>query len=104
MSTAGRKRCIVAYALRDEQFVWKVELQASATVADALAAARRSANRDDIPWDDADVGIFGAACRRADVPLDGDRIEIYRPLQADPRERRRERVQTERRAARTSKR
>jgi len=104
MNVAGRKHCVVAYALRDEQFLWKVELPADATVADALAAARSSAHRDDVPWDSADVGIFGVACRLSDVPLDGDRIEIYRPLAADPRERRRARVQSERRATRNPKR
>jgi putative ubiquitin-RnfH superfamily antitoxin RatB of RatAB toxin-antitoxin module len=104
MSVGGRKNCVVAYALRDEQFLWKVELPADATVADALNAARMSAQRDDVPWDSADVGIFGAACRLTDVPLDGDRIEIYRPLAADPRERRRARVRSERRATRNPKR
>jgi putative ubiquitin-RnfH superfamily antitoxin RatB of RatAB toxin-antitoxin module len=104
MSAAGRKRCVVAYARRDEQFLWRVELPDDATVADAIAAARGIANREDVPWSDAEVGIFGLACRLSDVPLDGDRIEIYRPLAADPRERRRARVQGERRAARTQKR
>jgi putative ubiquitin-RnfH superfamily antitoxin RatB of RatAB toxin-antitoxin module len=95
---------VVAYALRDEQFLWNVELPVDATVADALAAARSIANREDVPWDSADVGIFGVACRLNDVPLDGDRIELYRPLAADPRERRRARVQSERRASRSPKR
>jgi putative ubiquitin-RnfH superfamily antitoxin RatB of RatAB toxin-antitoxin module len=99
-----RKRCVVAYATRDEQFLWSVELPAAATVADALAAAHALAQRDDVPWDSTDVGIFGRACNRSDVPLDGDRIEIYRPLRSDPRERRRGRVREERRAARTPKR
>ena len=99
-----RKRCVVAYATRDEQFLWNVELPAEATVADALAAARAVAQRDDVPWDSADVGIFGKPCNLSDVPVDGDRIEIYRPLRSDPRERRRERVREERRAIRTPKR
>jgi putative ubiquitin-RnfH superfamily antitoxin RatB of RatAB toxin-antitoxin module len=34
------------------------------------------------------------------VPGDGDRIEIYRPLRSDPRQRRRERVRRDRRAKR----
>jgi uncharacterized protein len=109
MTAAGgapgmRKRCVVAYATRDEQFLWNVELPADATVADALAAARTLAQREDVPWESADVGVFGKACSLSDVPTDGDRIEIYRPLRTDPRERRRERVREERRAARTPKR
>ncbi|HVY80799.1 MAG TPA: RnfH family protein [Steroidobacteraceae bacterium] len=103
-SQADRKHCLVAYARRDEQFLWSVELPPAATVADALAAARALAQRDDVPWDSADLGIFGRPCSKSDVPLDGDRIEIYRPLRSDPRERRRERVREERRSARTPKR
>ena len=100
MSSGGRKRCAVAYATRDEQLLWTVELPENATVADALAAARAIAGRDDVLWESADLGIFGQLCALTDVPLDGDRIEIYRPLKSDPRERRRERVRNERRAAR----
>jgi putative ubiquitin-RnfH superfamily antitoxin RatB of RatAB toxin-antitoxin module len=96
------KRCVVAYAKRDEQFLWNVELPERATVTDALAAARELAKRDDVPWDTANIGIFGQACRRSDVPVDGDRIEIYRPLASDPRERRRERVRNQRRSGRAS--
>lgn len=95
-----RKRCVVAYATRGEQWLWNVELPAGATVADALRDARSLAQRDDIPWDSAPLGIFGQPCNRTDVPADGDRIEIYRPLASDPRERRRQRVQTQRRATR----
>ena len=100
MTAASSKRCLVAYATREEQFLWHVELSADATVADALAAAREQAMREDLPWTSADVGIFGQSCALMDVPRDGDRIEIYRPLQSDPRERRRQRVQMERRSAR----
>jgi putative ubiquitin-RnfH superfamily antitoxin RatB of RatAB toxin-antitoxin module len=103
-ASSERKRCVVAYATRDEQLLWSVELPVEATVADALAAARALAQRDDVPWDGADVGIFGRTCNLSDVPVDGDRIEIYRALRSDPRERRRERVRAERRASRTPKR
>lgn len=97
MSPSSRKRCVVAYATRDEQLLWSIDLPLQASVADALRAAREVAGRDDVPWDAAPVGIFGQSCSRSDVPSDGDRIEIYRPLAADPRERRRERVRTQRR-------
>ncbi len=62
-----------------------------ATVAVALVQARAQAPEIDVPWD-ADVGIFGELCGRDAVPRDGDRIEIYRPLKADPKESRRERA------------
>lgn len=100
-----RKHCSVAYATHERQYLWQLELPASATIAEALAAARRCAARggtDDpaIPWDIAAVGIFGELRTRSDPCADGDRIELYRPLTRDPRARRRERVQRPRRAPR----
>jgi hypothetical protein len=93
------KRCTVAYATRERQYLWSIELPREARIADALAAARAAAEPGgEIPWDSAPVGIFGEPRARTDVYADGDRIELYRPLQGDPRERRRQRVQRERRA------
>jgi len=99
------KHCLVAYATRERQYLWEVELPPEATIADALAAARRIAERDSpgpaaAVWDGAPVGVFGEPRKRTARCEDGDRIELYRPLQADPRARRRERVQRSRRATR----
>jgi len=94
-----RKRCTVAFGLRERQYLWSVELPASARIADALAAARAQAPAAlaaEIPWDSAPVGVFGEPRSRNDSCEDGDRIELYRPLQRDPRARRRERVERER--------
>ena len=85
------KRCTVAYATPERQWLWVVTLPDSATVADALEQARAQAAGLDVPWN-ADVGVFGELCDRAAVPRDGDRIEIYRPLKADPKVSRRERA------------
>ncbi len=93
-----RKRCTVVYATAARQALWTVELDAQATVADALLRARESAGAADVPWDTASVGIFGEPCERTVVPRDGDRIEIYRPLSADPKESRRDRVRRARAA------
>jgi putative ubiquitin-RnfH superfamily antitoxin RatB of RatAB toxin-antitoxin module len=90
-----RKRCCVAYATSEKQHLWVVELALEATIAEALQAAQRLADPEArlVPWDSAAVGIFGEMRDRSDCPRDGDRIEIYRPLQLDPRTRRRQRVQ-----------
>lgn len=93
MTSARAKRCVVAYATREKQYLWYVELPAQGTIADAIEAARRIANLPQIPWESAAVGIFGELRERSDRPADADRIEIYRPLRSDPRDRRRERVQ-----------
>jgi uncharacterized protein len=97
--SGSRKRCTVVYATAARQELWTVELDARATVAEALARARESAGAVDVPWDTAPVGIFGEPCERTAVPRDGDRIEIYRPLSADPKESRRDRVRRARAAA-----
>ena len=83
------KRCVVAYADAARQYLWPVVLPAEATITDAIEAARGQAQDADVPWDSAPVGIFGEARSRADLPVDGDRIELYRPLRNDPRSRRR---------------
>ena len=91
------KRVTVSFALPDRQWTWPLELADAATVGDALRDARALAGDVAVPWD-GPVGIFGALCDRNAVPRDGDRIEIYRALKADPKESRRERVKAGRRA------
>ena len=105
MQPAGRKRCTVAYATRERQYLWSVELPLGACIDDAIAAARAAAATGaeaggGVPWDSAAVGIFGEPRERGAAFSDGDRIELYRPLRRDPRERRRERVRHERRGGR----
>jgi uncharacterized protein len=91
------KRVTVSFALPGRQWSWALELADAATVGDALRNARGLAGDVAVPWE-GPVGIFGALCDRNAVPRDGDRIEIYRALKADPKESRRERVKAVRRA------
>jgi putative ubiquitin-RnfH superfamily antitoxin RatB of RatAB toxin-antitoxin module len=96
MPEAPRKRCLVAIDAVAGPLLIELELAGDASVAVALAQARAAVQRDrlpcDIDWDGAAAGIWGQRCERAAVPRDGDRIEVYRPLPADPRERRRRRA------------
>lgn len=87
-----RKQCVVAYATPTRQYLWTVDLSVDATIQQALDEARRMSGTDDVPWDEADVGLFGEVKKRDDIPRDGDRIELYRPLAHDPKESRRDRV------------
>ena len=91
------KKCLVVFALPQRQWQWPVELTDGGTVAEALERARAAAGALEIPWD-APVGIFGALCDRNAVPRDGDRIEIYRPLRADPKDSRRARAKARKQA------
>ena len=94
------KRCEVVYALPAEQLIISVEVSADATVADVLEAARIVSSRTDVPWTADSIGIFGERCTREYRPVDGDRIEIYRPLLRDPRRARKEAAEQAKRDAR----
>jgi len=100
VTIASLKRCVVAYATSNSQHLWAVEIPSSASIQDAITAARALAPLADVPWERAPVGIFGELRARTDVPADGDRIELYRSLPNDPRQERRERVRQARLAAR----
>ena len=90
------KRCLVALDLPSGPALYWLDLPAGATVAAALAQARSQAGSEPavtaIDWEGAASGIWGVRCERSAVPRDGDRIELYRPLPADPRQRRRQRA------------
>jgi hypothetical protein len=105
VSNAPAKGCIVAWAGTQQQYLWQLTLGADARIADALQAARAAAGPTaaaQVPWDTAAVGIFGELRQRTDTFADGDRIELYRPLAQNPRERRRAEVARARRAGRKS--
>jgi len=97
-----RKRCLVAYATPGRAYLWPLELPVTASIADALAAARAASGAEGatLPWETAAVGVFGEPRERAALFADGDRIELYRELTSDPRARRREQVARARRARR----
>jgi len=73
----------------------RIELPLGATLIDALRASGVLERHPDIDLARQAVGIWGRVCA-LDAPLkEGDRVEIYRPLQVDPKEarRRRQRLQ-----------
>lgn len=79
----------VVFALPERQELLSLELEAGATVADAIARSDVAALFPEHDLGRLPVGIWGRVVER-DQPLeDGDRVEIYRPLAIDPREQRR---------------
>ena len=80
----------VAYADNETQTLLRVSLNAGATVVDAIeeSGIRRLFPEDD--FDTLAVGVWGQTVARNHSVRDGDRIEIYRPLQIEPREARRQ--------------
>jgi uncharacterized protein len=98
VSNSAQKRCLVTYATRERQYLWAVDVPTEATIAEIVEAARQLADEPDVPWETAPVGVFGEPRERTDIPAEGDRVELYRPLQNDPRDKRRESVQQQRKA------
>lgn len=86
---ADRISVEVVFALPDRQLLSTVELDAGATVGEAIAESRLTGQFPGEQIDSLPTGIWGRPADR-DQPLkDGDRVEIYRPLEIDPRDARR---------------
>jgi len=85
-------RVSIAIALPARQEVFELELPEGATVAAALAAAKLEARLGGIDFEIAEVGIWGSRVSRETVLRDGDRVELYRALKADPKDQRRRRA------------
>ncbi|MGK2959836.1 MAG: RnfH family protein [Candidatus Malihini olakiniferum] len=82
----------VVYALPDRQYMRSVTMKEGATVEQAIVASGLLTLRTDIDLHVNKVGIFSRSVRLTDAVAEGDRIEIYRPLIADPKELRRQRA------------
>lgn len=89
----------VAYALPDKQYLFEQEVEEGTTVEQALKQSKLLKEVPDLSLDK--VGIFAQLVTLDTVLKDGDRIEVYRPLKADPRDRRRQKVQEERSESKT---
>lgn len=76
-----------------------LHLPAGSTAADALARAVRSQGWPVDALQGWPLGVFSRRIEPGHVLHDGDRLEIYRPLQLDPKEARRRRATYPRRSA-----
>ncbi|MGA8278951.1 MAG: RnfH family protein [Rhodanobacteraceae bacterium] len=81
----------VAYAEPGRQFLRRIELPASATVAQALAASGVE-NVLGSARAGLTIGIWSKPAKLESVLRDGDRVELYRPLTIDPKDARRARA------------
>ena len=81
----------VAYAAVDRQVLIRVELPSGSTVRQALQVCRIEQQFSGLDLSQCAVGIFGKVVSDPGlrVLVAGDRVEIYRPLLADPKEVRR---------------
>ena len=88
----GTLRIEVVYALRDAQEVVALELPEGATLRAAIEASGLARRHRGIDPRRARAGIFGKQLPLDARLCDGDRVEIYRPLAADPKQARRQRA------------
>lgn len=83
----------VVYALPERQYLRTVKLQEGSSVEQAVKASGLLELHSDIDLKQNKLGIYSRPVKLADTVNDGDRVEIYRPLIADPKELRRIRAE-----------
>jgi uncharacterized protein len=92
MAADGAIGVEVVYALPDEQRVVKLEVARGTTAGEAVRLSGLLESYPEIDPATARIGIHGRVVTREAVLNDGDRVEIYRPLIADPKQARRRRA------------
>jgi putative ubiquitin-RnfH superfamily antitoxin RatB of RatAB toxin-antitoxin module len=101
--SGGTIAVTVAWATPDLQDIVPLTLPVGATLANAVARSGLL-DRHGIDPGATRVGIHGRLARDDTVLADGDRVEIYRPLVADPKEARRLRARSKAGASSTRRR
>jgi len=88
----ARDLCVeIVYASPQCSISKVLRLPQGSTIADALAAAALGADLKGVDTTNLPVGIFGKVAHRGQTLKEGDRIELYRPLQEEPKLARRKR-------------
>ena len=87
----------VVYATAEQQIVIEVQVPQGSTVREVIEASGVRRKFPEIDIQNNGVGIFGQCVALTRVVTADDRVEIYRPLQADPKEVRRERAASRKR-------
>lgn len=82
----------VVYALSDRQTIVLLQLDSTSTVRQAISASGILQAYPVIDLKHASVGVWSKAVTLDGGLIDGDRVEIYRPLIADPKVVRRRRA------------
>lgn len=83
----------VVYALPEEQVLISLDVEQGTTAEQAVKLSGILEKFTDIDLTKNKLGIFGKATKADQILRDKDRVEIYRPLIADPKESRRKRAE-----------
>ncbi|NOT12048.1 MAG: RnfH family protein [Methylococcaceae bacterium] len=82
----------VAYAKPEQQVIIALQLPEDTTLIEAIKISGLLDRFPEISQTDLNAGIFGNVYPLDQALKQGDRVEIYRPLQHDPKEARRRRA------------
>lgn len=91
-NTASTIPVEVAYAKPDIQVILTLEAPPGITAEQAVQRSEIAQRFPELDRPDLKMGIFGKLCKSNQVLRKGDRVEIYRPLIADPKQVRKERA------------
>jgi len=91
----------VAYAKPDQQQIIRLQVVPGCTIQDAIEQSGMLHQYPEIQLANNKVGIFGKLNSLQTALREGDRVEIYRPLLADPKAARKKRAAKNKSAART---
>ena len=84
----------VAYATPEQQIIIPLEVEADCTVKHAIEASGILNQFPEIDLCKNAVGIFSKHVKLDTVLREGDRVEIYRPLLVEPKQRRKNKSST----------
>ena len=93
----------VAYALPTKQSLVSIAIDKNATVEEAIQASNLLHEYPDIDLSKTKVGVWSRVVRLKDTLIEGDRVEIYRGLIADPKEIRKRRAEKAKEEGRADK-
>ncbi|WP_394173936.1 RnfH family protein [Thalassotalea litorea] len=93
----------VVYALPHKQTLLSLHVEENSTLEQAIVASGVLQLYPEIELKKNKVGVWNKAAKLTDRLEDGDRIEIYRPLIADPKEVRKRRAEKAKQEGRADK-
>ncbi len=82
----------IAYALPSQQIILKLQVVEGTTAEQGVIASGIMQKFPEIDLNQNKIGIFGKLVKSDTVLREKDRVEIYRPLIADPKEVRKQRA------------
>ncbi|WWO74170.1 RnfH family protein [Histophilus somni] len=83
----------ITYALPHKYYLKKLQVEKGTIIQAAIFQSGILQEFTEIDLRENKVGIFSRPAKLTDIVNEGDRIEIYRPLLADPKEIRRKRAE-----------